>query len=399
MRTPFLVLLTILLFLAAAGAAWESPPYAASAEKRAAANDALKEVDDLLKQTSEITGLPIKHPVKSALTSRDEIQKYIQGRLKESLTPAKVHAQEVALKEFRLLPADFRLEEFMVKLLTEQAAAYYDPKRKQFFMADWTPTSMQRPAIVHELTHALQDQQVSLTEYLEASSLNQDEQTARSAVVEGGGALAMTDFLLSSMGIKRSALPNMDKMLAMASEAEMKQFPVFAAAPPYLREGLLFPYTAGMRYVSHLVEKHGKAGYVYAMKNPPHSTAEILHPERAPLPAADLRLPEIKVPAGYKLLDEDVLGEFDVQVLLKLHGGERDAAEIAAAWRGFRYAVYENQAGSAAFLTHRSQWATDAAARQFAAAFRKVLDAKGRKNAKVEVSGTTVTVIESPPAE
>ena len=330
--------------------------------------------------------------------SREEIHRYISARLKESVTPQKMRAQELALKKFGLLPAGFELENFMVKLLTEQATAYYDPHRKEFFVADWTPLDLLRPAIVHELTHALQDQQVGLKDFLLKEELNQDEQTARSAVVEGGGVLAMMEYMLSATGMKKELLAKMGELVASATAAELKKFPVFSEAPLYLREGLLFPYTAGMQYMSRLVEKQGKSAYRAALKNPPRSTAEVLHPGRAaPQPSGDLRPPEVSpLPSGYALLDSDVLGEFDVRILLKQHAGEETAQKVASAWRGLRYALYENQSRTSAFLAHRSRWEDAAAASAFAEAYRKVLAARGEKNARVEVKGDTVSIIETP---
>ncbi len=370
-------------------------------QKRAAATDALKEVDELLKQASQITSLPIRHPVNSAIAGQQEIHSFIAERVKETTGSDRLHAQEMALKKFGLLPADFALGPSLISLLSEQAAAFYDPRRRQIFIADWTPISLQRPAIVHELTHALQDQQVGLDGFLEAPELNSDEQMARSAMVEGTAVLAMMEYMLSGAGLKPDALPNLDETMASATAAEINKFPAFAAAPLYLRETLLFPYTAGMQYVRALVRKQGKAAYLAALKNPPRSTAEVLHPD-APAPAVPtgLQPPDVPpLPPGYKLLDKDVLGELDVRILLKQYLGEKAAGQIAPGWRGLRFAVYENPQTGAAFLVHRSAWKDPQAAGSFAEAYRRILIAKGEKDARVEVSGATVAVWEGVAAD
>lgn len=372
--------------------------HAASPEKRAAANAALKEIAGLLKQASETTGLAIRRPVKSAVAGKEETYKYIRSRLSETATPQKLRAQGMALKKFGLLPAGFELESFMVKLLTEQATAYYDPQHKQIFISDWTPMTLQRPAIIHELVHALQDQHIGLDAFLQQKGLNQDEQMARAAVVEGAGVLAMMEYIIASTGMKRAAFPNLDDFVSTATAAEINKFPVYTAAPLYLRESLLFPYTAGMRYVRWRVDKEGKGGYASALKNPPRSTADVLHPgeDRS---ANDLQAPEVSpLPAGYALLDTDMLGELDVSILLKQFLGEETARSLAPAWRGLRYALYENGARTSAFLVHRSRWQDAEAAGAFAEAYRKVLAKKGEKNAQVEVERDTVTVREGVPA-
>lgn len=382
---------TATLTSSAAGQATSAAPSpdkrTAAPDKRTAALEALEQVDALLQQAGQITGLSVQHPVKSGIVTKEQIQSYIQQRLKEDSTSQQLGAQEVALKEFGLLPAHFELQAFLVKLLTEQATAYYDHQRKQFYIADWTPMPVLRPAMIHELTHALQDQQVGLEQFLRQDGLNQDEQMARVAVVEGSGMLAMTQYLLSRR--------DPEELKAMVTSLDAKQFAVFQEAPPYLRESLLFPYTAGAQYMRWLVEKKGKAAYTAALDNPPRSTAEVLHPGRTMPPAEDLQPPDdFPLPAGYKLLDSNVLGELEVRVLLKQYIDEETAHRLAPTWRGFRYAVYENQARSDAFLVHRSRWQDAASAAAFADAYRKVLAAKGENNAAGQLEGNTLTIHE-----
>ena len=377
----------------------DNPPYAATEQNRATAAAALQEVDELLKRASEITGLPVRRPVRSALASRESIRRYIQQRLKEAAGAEKLRAQEIALKKFGFLPPEYDLQSATEQLLTEQAAAYYDPKRQQIYIADWTPVELQRPAIVHELTHALQDQQVGLDQFLEDKKLNQDQQMAREAVVEGAAVLAMMDYLLAATGLRADTLPNLDEMIAAATTAEIQKFPVYASAPLYLRESLLFPYTVGMQYVRALVQARGKTAYAESLRSPPQSTAEVLHPEaRGRAVPADLQAPEPSpLPAGYSRLITDVLGELDVRILLQQYSGEETARQVAAGWRGLRFAVYENKDRTSAFLVHRSRWADAAAAEAFAAAYRNLLEGKGEKNARIEVQRDTVSVYEGVP--
>jgi len=41
----------------------------------------------------------------------------------------------------------------MVDLMTEQIAGLYDPKAREFYIADWIPLATQKPVMAHELTH------------------------------------------------------------------------------------------------------------------------------------------------------------------------------------------------------------------------------------------------------
>ena len=46
-------------------------------------------------------------------------------------------------------------------------AGFYDNKTKTVNLLDWIEPDEQKPVLAHELTHALQDQQVDLTKWSE----------------------------------------------------------------------------------------------------------------------------------------------------------------------------------------------------------------------------------------
>ncbi len=370
--------------------------YQPSQAKREAAEQALAAVEEIFAKVSQISGLEIKQPVRSAVVSREEIRGYIQERMKQTTTPEQVHAQEVALQKFGLLPKGFGLGDFVVDLLSEQATAYYDPRRKEFFLADWAPLELQKPAIAHELMHALQDQQFGLDRFLLQEGMSQDEQTARVAVVEGQGVMVMMDYMLGARGEKAEDYPNLSEYVSKATLAETSKFPVFAAAPAYLRESLLFPYTMGLGYVRSVLEKMGKKGYAEMLRHPPRSTREILHPGASPGPAVDLSAPAVPGNArqGFRKLDSNVLGELDLFVLIKQFLSEEEARALAPAWRGLKYDVYEHTDGGV-LVAHRSIWKDAAAAQAFANAYHRLVTLRdGKDETRSEVRGEVVDFIE-----
>jgi len=361
------------------------------------AAQALAAVDEILQQVSHLTGLPVKRKVQGEVVSREQIRSYIAQQLKETTSSEQLHAQEVACIKFGLLPAGFKLEKFLLDLLAEQATAFYDPKTKKIYLSDWTPLDAEKPAIAHELTHALQDQHTDLQKYMDNKTMSQDEEAARQAVVEGEGVLAMMDYTLAPMGRRAVDLPNLAEMMESVTKSGLVEFPIFSAAPAYLKEGLLFPYTSGMVYAQAKSKTYGAEVYAALLDHPPHSTHEIMHPDAPAVPVVELQAPEIPAAArtGYKKLDSNVLGEFDISVLLKETLTAEAAKTIAPAWRGFHYDVYENAAGQV-LLAHRSQWKDAASAQAFGEAYRRVIAKKafpGEDN-RVEVHGETVDVIE-----
>ena len=95
----------------------------------------------------------------------------------------------------------------MIDLLTEQIAGLYDPKAREFYMADWIPLEDQRMVMAHELTHALQDQHFQIDAWVKAAQPNDDAEMAREAVLEGSAMAAMVDYLLQGTGRSVQDLP------------------------------------------------------------------------------------------------------------------------------------------------------------------------------------------------
>src|SRR5215203_5041402 len=194
----------------------------------------------MLKETSEIRELSIVKAVKSGAQSRTEIERMIIKNLDVETTPEEMHAAEMVLKVFGLAPKDFAYRTFLIKLLTEQVAGYYDPKAQQFYLADWIELEGQKPVMAHELTHALQDQHFNLKRFENWPKGDSDAELAAHALIEGDATLAMILYMsknpMVALGFLRSS---------QAIESEQ-----FKLAPRVLRESLMFPYTEGSAWAT-----------------------------------------------------------------------------------------------------------------------------------------------------
>src|SRR6266480_4220796 len=163
---------------------------------------------EVLKETSEIRELAILRPVKSGAQSRTEIERMLIKNLNEEMTPAEMHATEVSLRKFGLAPSDFEYRPFIIKLLTEQVAGYYDSKTREFHLADWLELEGQKPVMAHELTHALQDQHFNLRRFEKWPHGDSDAELAVHALIEGDATLAMMLYMaknpLVALAFRRS---------------------------------------------------------------------------------------------------------------------------------------------------------------------------------------------------
>jgi hypothetical protein len=299
--------------------------------------------------------------------------------VKEEVKPEELRADELALKKFGFVPQDFDLLKSTVDLLTEQAAAFYDFRKKRLFVADWAPSSMQEVALIHELAHALADQTFPLERYLKAAEKNDDESLARMAVMEGQASWLMSEVMARRAGQSLSSVPSLEEQVDRMAASAGGQYPEFDKSPLYIRETLLFPYGQGMLFQHAVYRKRGQAAFAEVFRNAPLSTQQILHPEKyfdrvAPTSPA---LPA--TPKGFSTITEGTIGEFDHAILLRQYVGEEQAREVAPHWRGGTYRVLERKADKRSVLAYASEWDSPEVARRFFELYRQVLKGKWKQ--------------------
>jgi len=346
-----LVLLVLLVGLAAAGRELRSAPmkHAPPWQVRGQTNpEFLKAADEVLGEMSTILHLPIKEPLKKSLRSKQEIRDYLVREETEDRTDAQRYADEKSLEAFGLIPKNFPLDQFMLDVLTEQVAGLYDPKTKEFYIADWIPVDEQKDVMSHELTHALEDQSFNVDPWIKAARPNDDAELARDAVSEGTALAAMVDYALRDSKMSVRDLADVSMVIRAGAVAQMNEDPKLAKAPLYIRDGLLFPYLAGTTFSQQFLKAHtGWSDLHLLFERPPVSTQQIMQPDFylknvGPAKVTFLAWNGV-VPRDWKLLEENVLGEFGLQEVLKqLLDGER-AENLAYAWDGDRYALFEDQ--------------------------------------------------------
>src|SRR5437588_2497328 len=267
-----LCLLAILFETCLSGSAQRpaQTPVAAATARNAALVAATQEV---LKETSEIRELSILRPVPSGTLSRPEIESMIVKNFDEETTPAQSHATEVTLKKLGLVPSDFQLRPFIIKLLTEQVAGYYDPKTQRFHLADWIDVNGRKPVMAHELTHALQDQHFNLRRFENWPKHDSDAELSAHSLVEGDASLLMVQYMTRSPARQLAFMKSM-VMGGAGSTEEIER------APRVLRDTLLFPYFQGMSWTAQLYKRGGWDEVSAAFTKLPKSTEQILHAEK-----------------------------------------------------------------------------------------------------------------------
>lgn len=312
---------------------------------------------------------PFKHTVKRDETPREALGKVLVDDWEKEVTPAEFHLDEATWKVMDLIPADFNLKQAYIKLLTEEVAAFYDPKTKTMHLIrepeKKEPKKAEKKSILelimgreegfdkeeaqsviaHELTHALDDQHFDLDAMTHATK-DDDASLAISALMEGEATLTMmavgqgdwqgNDIITTPAEGLGRVMRWISPFLPMTGGDTARK------SPTVMYESLLFPYLQGLVFCASLTNKGGWAALDEAYENPPISTEQILHPEKYRGPKSDwptaVDLGELKSPDGYKILGESVIGELTTKLLLGKFGG-RNAAE---GWDGDTMAVFQS---------------------------------------------------------
>ncbi len=367
------------------------------------AEELFHSVDEILDFDSKQTGLPIKREVKRKLTSRDEVVSYLTRHLDDEDTK-RLRRSELVLKKFGLLPHEFDLQTFLVSLLREEVAGYYDPKTRTVNMLDWVPMAEQEPVMAHELTHALQDQAVGMEKWMKkgdkdlaeikkdptpADIENDEIDNAREAVIEGQAQAMMFQYAIAPTG---HAIVNSPELVDAMQEETLTGTPstkVFNSAPIFMQESMTFPYSYGMQFVIKLMRKGGKEqAFAAVLKNPPHTTRQIMQPETylSGEKIEPMRVPDFKRDfANYQKFDIGAMGEFDVAVLIEQYAGKPASKRLYPEWRGGYYYAAKPKADASAplGLLYVSRWASADKAAEFAAIYSHSLNNRYKKAEEV----------------
>ncbi len=372
---------TVLLLFSACQGAQKAEPKASI----------FSEIEKMSADLEEITGLHFSRKVPAAIINKEQLRKFLDERIDTAIKPADLRAEELTLKMLGLLPPDYDLRAGTVEMLTEQAAAFYDYKKKKLFILEGETGGGQQIALVHELAHALADQNFHLDKYIRDNGLNDDNATARMAVMEGQATWLMTAYMQKQMGGKSEVPAAVLDLMRRTVELGATQYDVFSKAPLYVRESLLFPYTAGISFQDAVFRKLGQQAFAEVFVRAPASSHQILHPEKY-LAKQEPVLPAVlHVDRQFHKLAEGTLGEFDLRVLLETLASKEQAAELATHLEGSRYLLSEQKPDRTPVLRVISRWDSPDQARKFFDLYRQAIQKKSKTFEAATESETLLT--------
>ncbi len=345
------------------------------------------------KGTEAIRGLHATRPVPVTLLAPDAFRRLVERDFARDTSAADIRDMYQPLALLGLLPMGTDLRRVLRDAEGSNVAAFYDSGAKRFYipLRAGGLSLDDQVTISHEYTHALQDQTFDLSKVrpnpTQQTLHDSDRQLAETALIEGDATVEMTLYAQDTF--------SQAQYIEYQHEAQQAANGVGGQMPPFLIDGQLFPYDAGSifetRLLGHTFAGVDFSGVNSAFRHLPVSTREILHPEvyqsNPAAPAPDLPVPTPTLPSGWRRVDSDVFGEFQLQDMLAQRLAPRVAAPAADGWRADRYTLFDR--GADFLLAWRLRAASPAAARTLAQALVAYMDA--RYHAALSLSSATLT--------
>ena len=265
-------------------------------------------------------GLTFDHPVEVQFLADDDFRREVteNDELDEE-ERAELESIEATLRALGLVTGDVDLEEIGDELIGDGVIGLYSFDDERILVRGDTLDDQRRSTLVHELTHALQDQHFDIGEFDPERS---GARAAFTAVVEADAEDVEEAW--------RETLSDSAREQLEASEGESAAGIDFEGVPEVFVELMVFPYVFGPDFLDAVVEERGTGGRNELFTSPPTTEEHIVLPETF---LDGQRAEEVLTPAleeGESLLEEseDDFGMLSLLVVL----GER--VDFAGVWSG-----------------------------------------------------------------
>jgi hypothetical protein len=337
------------------------------------------------REVESVRGLRFKTDVPIDPVTQQQIAHRLQASLQESLPAAYLARRSQAWQTIGAIPAGTEIRAALVKFLSGNVIGYYEPMTGQLvFVGTRSPGPIEQVTLAHELTHAIDDQHFDLTRVDAIQRACQDEAgSAALAAIEGSAV-----FFSFQVAQRYFSLGDLGGLLSQSAPAP-------AGVPPFIVQMEIWPYIAGLRFITALETRGGTSAVDHAIQHLPGSTEQVIHPERYPNDQPQfVNIPDLgpRLGAAWKDLDVEQIGEEWLSALLGLRRDGTSAATAAAGWDGGLARSWTDGTQTAVELS--TVWDTSREAEEFATAMGSWLSAGAGRPASVEpVSGQSVKVL------
>jgi hypothetical protein len=318
-------------------------------------------------QVVQLRGLQPTKSVRIQMLDQAALQRMYLARFNQDYLPSERESDQKLLATIGLIGPNESVVQILQDVLQEQILGVYSDDDKTMYMlannGQYGPD--EKDTFAQEFDHALQDQHFDLSALAPKHPDNDDRALAVQALTQGDATLIQR--LWAQQNLSAAELSQLGK-----SGGTSKLF----TAPLYLREQLLFPYADGFNFVRQMYQTSGYAGVDEIFRDPPQSTAQILHIDkyRNHVAPVSVDLPDLsqgRLGDGWRQISTNVFGELDFRLVLTQLTDSTTGVRGASGWAGDRWALLEKDGHQA--LVSKSVWESDAAAQLFLQTFGQAM--------------------------
>lgn len=275
-------------------------------------------------------GLKFKRNVKVTLLSEKQFKAYVSDASASEPETDEVDVGRVTFEALGLIEKNIDLDALGETAAGQSLLGWYDSEEKALFVRGNKVTPFIKTILVHELTHALQDQHFDIVRE-DLYEANDDSSLGLEAVVEG-------DATRVEMAYYESLTAEEERLVEL--EANDAGDPATSEVPDALSAWMAVPYQLGPVFMEAMFQDGGNDQLNKALKNPPVTSEQLLYPDLylANEPAVPVATP----PADGKAIDDGMFSQVGLVVILQAAMDPEVAFQAAEGWGGDQYVVWEN---------------------------------------------------------
>jgi hypothetical protein len=308
------------------------------------------EVQPLVAFVEQHRGGNFDHPVPITYLSEADYQAAATTEAQDPANqdPAADEAFVGQLRSLGLAGQSLDLGASTEQLYGEGTLAFYDPEANEIKVLGTDLDVAHRVTLVHELTHAWQDQRGFLDKLDE---LDDTEAYTLQALAEGDAMRIEDEYVDTLSNSERDAYDSQSS--DQAGESDL------SGIPDVLVAAFSSPYVLGAPYVKVLDDQGGNSQIDAAMADPPPAEADLMVVRRYLDGVQPVAVDEPSVPAGAERLDGAPFGAVSWLMTLSERIDPRDALDLVDRWAGDQSVVYRQDGRTCTAAAYRGQTPAD----------------------------------------
>jgi len=284
-------------------------------------------------------GLTPLQPIDSRLADSATVTRLILKELDRGLSAEEMPVFMATSELFGLLPPFYPYRKKLVEMFSSVSGLYM-PYQHLLILRDNLNRTHRKSILVHEVTHALQDQHFELGKRFDDARVNGDLSYALRCLAEG-------DATVVSRGGAKWLDEIADPVAEVRGSLAVDEIGVKLNLPASLVSQMANCYTLGVGFVDAVYRNGGWLAVNRAFENVA-STEQIIHPAKLYNPACfdkptmiDSELVGGDAFEGCNAVSTNVHGEYLTGLILRQKIRASEAERAASGWDGDRYWVFE----------------------------------------------------------